>query len=200
MSCWIGRLLFVKMSWRRWIYLIKMKTRLMRKVMKWTISISSSTINLIKLLLSRGCGDNWSTDNWSTDHWSTMTIRQQYNETTIGRPTIDRLRQMIDRAIETDNWWTVITHRHWRSHFWLLLRILILDPTVWLYGARPANTYIPPSLPWIRLQVLPTITSLLVRWWSTTLATLAGIGGQYLNAWSKGRRGWDTGVGRSSSI
>jgi hypothetical protein len=28
--------------------------------------------------------------------------------------------------------------------------ILILDPTVWLGGARPASTCVPPSFPWIR--------------------------------------------------
>ncbi len=32
----------------------------------------------------------------------------------------------------------------------------ILDPTVWLDGARPANTCIPPSFPWIRHKIIPT--------------------------------------------
>ncbi len=34
-------------------------------------------------------------------------------------------------------------------HFACSWITLILDPTVWLDGARPANTYIPPSFPWM---------------------------------------------------
>jgi hypothetical protein len=35
--------------------------------------------------------------------------------------------------------------------------ISLLDPIVWLDGARPAKTFILPSFPWIRLHLnLPT--------------------------------------------
>jgi len=34
-------------------------------------------------------------------------------------------------------------------------KILLMDPTVWLDGARPANTCIPPSFHWIRHEGMP---------------------------------------------
>jgi hypothetical protein len=32
----------------------------------------------------------------------------------------------------------------------------LLHATVWLDGARPANTCIPPTFPWIRHEIMPT--------------------------------------------
>ncbi len=44
--------------------------------------------------------------------------------------------------------------------------ISLLDPTVWLDGARTANTCIPPTFPWIRhLNLCPRW----LRWQTTTL-------------------------------
>jgi hypothetical protein len=34
----------------------------------------------------------------------------------------------------------------------------VLDPTVRLDGARPANTCVPPNFPWIRHKLMPSNT------------------------------------------
>jgi hypothetical protein len=82
--------------------------------------------------------------------------------------------------------------------------VLILDPTVWLDGARPTNTCVPPSFPWIRCEIMPSKVVPAPPWPPhggelATLATLEGIGGQTLKP-DSGEGGRDTDVGRSSSI
>ncbi len=56
-------------------------------------------------------------------------------------------------------------------------KILIMYPTVWLDGARPANTCIPPSFPWIRHKGMSPSwckhhLGHLVRQWYTSLNIL----------------------------
>jgi hypothetical protein len=78
----------------------------------------------------------------------------------------------------------------------------LLDATVWLDGARPANICIPPSFPWIRHQIIAhQYPPRWLRWLNHHLINnlLAGFGGQKLEPDSR-EGGWDTGVGRSSSI
>ncbi len=53
-------------------------------------------------------------------------------------------------------------------------KVFILDPTVWLDGAIPANSCIPPSFPWIRLP---------------GNKYLFGIGGHYLACLIQGKEG-----------
>ena len=42
--------------------------------------------------------------------------------------------------------------------------VLIMDPTVWLDGARPANTCFPPSFPWIRHEEFTSKVVLAPPW------------------------------------
>ncbi len=78
----------------------------------------------------------------------------------------------------------------------------LLHGTVWLDEARPANTCIPPSFPWIRHQIpAHQYPPRWLRWLNHQLNSiiLGGFGTQKLEpeSWEGGQ---DTGVGRSSSI
>jgi hypothetical protein len=76
----------------------------------------------------------------------------------------------------------------------------LLDATVWLDGARPANTCIPSSFPWIRHQITAhQYPPRWLRWLNRHLINnlLASFGGQKLEPDST-EGGRDTGAGMSN--